>query len=191
MALSIAKKNSFSFRPIYYFSRLFGFFPFSIVYDTNGEILRSKVRVIDGVLFAALIFLHFASASYYHMRPSMRSPIPHVFGIANKITYQMIHYHNVIIITMNMYNRQKIINIIKSFNIIDKKVTTILMHFLVFAKIHCCLLLFYLDDVQCTILHRIPISTFFVHLRGNCDSIKFFNCYVFMVFIILFKILNS
>lgn len=123
MAWSIFRNFLNSFRLIYFISRVFCFIPFSIIRDLNGNIVTSKIRVFDGVLFMAFITLHFVTSVYYYM-----IPVRQLLGISQVLKFHRIlpisiHNNIVMILIMNMYNRQKIINIIKMFNIIDEEVT--------------------------------------------------------------------
>lgn len=47
---------AYSFRPIYYFSRIFGFAPFTIMHDSNGTIQVPKIRAFDIVWLILSIF---------------------------------------------------------------------------------------------------------------------------------------
>lgn len=52
--------HSFTF--IYYFSRVFGFMPFTIVYDSDGKIQAARIRTIDILWFMITIGLYLSSA---------------------------------------------------------------------------------------------------------------------------------
>lgn len=131
MAWTIIRNFSFSFRPIYYFSRIFGLIPFSIIHDINGDVLKSKVRKIDGVLFAAFIILHLIFSTYFCMSPLIvESPtIPNAWIFLEKLIRALIHFHNIMIGIINMYNRDRIINILKMFDTFDKEVTIFQSYF--------------------------------------------------------------
>lgn len=124
MAWSTTRHFSYSFRSIYYFSRIFCYIPFTIEFpDTVGDNLTSKVRLIDGVLCASFIILHLILSTYFNMKAVSQSlEIPHVLRLSGHVLPALGHYQNVIIIIMNMFNRNKIINIMKMFNTIDKEV---------------------------------------------------------------------
>lgn len=140
MVLPIKRNYSYSYsiRPIYYIFRVFYLIPFTIVQDTNGNVVSSKVRLIDGVLFATFIMLHLNFLHYHYMKPIVQSSdIPHVLTYGDKILPILVHTHNIIIIIMNMYNRERIINIIKMFDTIDKEVNNFCFKFVRFdAKIN-------------------------------------------------------
>lgn len=124
MAWSINRAFSFGIQPIYSFSRVFGLIPFSIVHEINGDVITSKVRTIDGILFAASIILQVILAVYHYMRLYVESQgVPYVLILASKILPSLANFYTIMIIVMNMNNRHKIINIIRMFNTVDKEVT--------------------------------------------------------------------
>lgn len=57
--LKFVKKKAFpketdfvkSIRPIYYFSRVFGFLPFSIEFDSKGEVQNARISAFDFLWF--------------------------------------------------------------------------------------------------------------------------------------------
>ena len=55
-----AKKLNFmdSFRPVYYFSRIFGLLPFSFIYDSNGDVQKTKITKFDGLWFLISMFVY-------------------------------------------------------------------------------------------------------------------------------------
>lgn len=62
-----SKKLSFahSFKPVYILCRIFGFMPFSIAYDSNGEIQTARIRVVDLIWFIISIGVYLSSAFYF------------------------------------------------------------------------------------------------------------------------------
>lgn len=119
-----SKTFLYSIQSIYYFCRIFCLIPFSIVYDVKQNILTSKVRVIDGVLFVIFILIQLNCSAYYFMSPLLQSSeMPHVLIHCDQIIRALVHFHSSIVIIMNMYNRHKIISIMKMFDTIDEEVT--------------------------------------------------------------------
>lgn len=55
---------SYSLRPIYYFSRIFGLLPFTIVYDTNGDVYEARVTCFDILWFIISVCLYLLLALF-------------------------------------------------------------------------------------------------------------------------------
>lgn len=108
----------YSLRPIYYFSRLFGLMPFSILYDSNGDVQKPKVRFLDGLWFTISIsvFLSIVIASVQEME-FISSLDLRMFMI---VTMGLIF--DAIFIVLDMFNRVKLVDIFKKFVIFDKAV---------------------------------------------------------------------
>lgn len=49
---------SYGFRPIYYFSRVIGLMPYSMVYNLNGEIQDHRIYIRDGLWLVTSISLY-------------------------------------------------------------------------------------------------------------------------------------
>lgn len=110
------------FRPIYYFSRLFGFMPFTIEFTPNGDILRIQVTKFDIIYFVVTIFVY--SLSFYlflnFMVISKNRPTPATIA---ELIIQLLVSLNVIfgIITtgLDMHNRHQFFAITKEFILFD------------------------------------------------------------------------
>lgn len=114
---------SYIFRPIYYCSRGFGLMPFSIVHDSNGDVEKSKVRAIDGLLFAVFIILRvFMTIPSVNKLNSPSSDVPYFLVLGGYTLLTLIFTCGALMTVMNMYNRHKIVNILKMFSTIDKEV---------------------------------------------------------------------
>lgn len=109
-------------RPIYLFLRLYGFMPFTIIYDPNNEIQELRVTVID--ILWLLISLCAHTLALFDYLNSDDAPtwqkysaalIDHVYSISEVI-------FGVIGIMIDMCNRFKLIDIMKKFNEFDKEV---------------------------------------------------------------------
>lgn len=118
---------AYSFRPVYYFSRMFGLLPFSIVYDSNGDVLRARVTAIDILWFiiSVCIYLLLAFLSYTNMRlPD--GPIESPLLIASDYTLLIVGLiYGAVIIVFDMYNRSTFIDILKKFTAFDMEVNRI------------------------------------------------------------------
>lgn len=123
MEESPARKLDFaySFRPIQYFSRVFGMFPFPIEQDSNGGIQEPKVRIFDGLWFVASICLRLFLAFYsaQQIKPG-RMPFVLIFG--GFLTMIMNLVSGALMAGMNMCNRYRILDILKMFDTFDKEV---------------------------------------------------------------------
>lgn len=115
---------AYGFRPIYYFSRVCGLMPFSITYDSNGEIQKARVRVFDGLWFVIsmclyLLALHISfqeTRKYYMMEPNF-------LILGDFIPRGMKLFFGCTKIALDMYNRAKLIGILKSFTEFDNEVS--------------------------------------------------------------------
>lgn len=119
----------FSFQPIYYFSRSFGLMPFTVVYDSNGEAQRSKVRILDGFMFSVAICLCLTMA-YYTCQGTNFLNLPYIFVLVGQNIQTMNMISGALVIGMDMCNRFKIIDILNRFTTFDKQVTEMIMKFI-------------------------------------------------------------
>lgn len=112
------------FRPVYYFSRIFGYMPFTFIYDSNGTIQELKVRVLDILWLILSIFIHIFIAIIYFRNEGFA-----IFNGTSDIIiksdiYLMVLWLIFIIlsITMDMCNRSNLMEILKKFNNFDENV---------------------------------------------------------------------
>lgn len=112
---------SHSFRPIYYFSRVFGLMPFSITYDSNGEAQCSRIRIFDGIWFVISMLIYSSSVYCIVLRFEKQSSSTFVVIVGNTFLLMSIIY-GVGAVAMDMYNRFKFFEIVKSFSVFDKQV---------------------------------------------------------------------
>lgn len=118
-------------RPIYFFSRVAGLMPFSLVRRANGEVRDIRVGAFDCLWFLVSIFLYLWLAFMCYQNVQLRKD-------ANK-SYIMILVSNVrvifglmvgvIAIGMDMYNRSRFIDIFKRFTVFDTEVNTSIFFF--------------------------------------------------------------
>lgn len=143
---NLEKFNFFySFRPVYYFSRTFGFLPFSIVYDSNGSIQIPKIRVFDSLWFTIAMSVYILSAVIVLQNTESPEDGSNIESVILKITDYILLvsmlFFGAVIIGMDMINRFKLVEILKDINTFDeevgkrdeKKLTTLIFNF------HCCL----------------------------------------------------
>lgn len=115
----------YSFRPIYYFSRAFGFMPFSIISDTNGTIQGPAIRSFDIFWFIVWILLYFSSAfvSFRNGQfPKNSNTTESVILIgADYVILTSGLIFGALIIIMDMCNRFKLVGILKNINTFDEE----------------------------------------------------------------------
>lgn len=123
--VNLEKKADFehSVRPIYYFSRVFGLLPFSLIRNERGEIQKPQVRFTDLLFFVISLSWYFflACVSCQNIRlPNDNSLIP----IAGDFLLLIIGLiFNEFIIPMDMFNRFKLVEVVKMFNTFDENVS--------------------------------------------------------------------
>lgn len=120
------KRNFFhSFRPIYYFSRSFGFMPFSIVCNSNGTIQGPTIRSFDMFWFTFSIFLYLSSAflSFKNAQFLLNSNSTESVILIGADYFILLSglIFGAIIIVMDMCNRFKLVGILKNIKIFDEE----------------------------------------------------------------------
>lgn len=122
----VEKRNfGYSFLPIYYFSRVFGLMPYSIVYNARGEIQKSQVRMIDGLWFIISICIYVLVAFTNYLNVKLPEEMTTV-SVALYFGHYMLLIEGLLVsaitIGLDMYNRHKLVVILKSFISFDKEV---------------------------------------------------------------------
>lgn len=112
---------SYSFRPIYYFSRMFGLMPFSIIYDSNGEIKQCKITIVDGIWFLISMFTYSLYLYLTLRRMFSDQTTPTFVMILGNTFLLMIIMYAVGAVAMDMCNRFRFIKIAESFTSFDKQ----------------------------------------------------------------------
>lgn len=116
-----------SFKSIYYFSRIFGFKPFTIVFDSNGKIQTAQIKAIDILWFAITIALYLSSAFYFVLFAHPDTfPAKSAFLVeCTRSIYMLRKLLNILSIFMDMYNRFKLVGIVREIDTFDEKASTI------------------------------------------------------------------
>lgn len=121
----VQPKDSFaySFRSIYYYSRVFGLLPYSIIYDTEGEPQVPRVGVLNCLWFIVSIFLYSSMAyvSYIDMSISHDQNVPHVLVLGSYFLQILSLIFGAVIIIMDMCNRHRFVDILRKIGIFDKE----------------------------------------------------------------------
>lgn len=116
---------AYSFKPIYYFSRIFGFMPFSVVHDSTGAIQLARVRTVDFLWFIISIGIYVSSA--IHLVVSIdQTPIPDKSIILVNCTRSIVVIRKLLSclsIILDMSNRSKIVDILKKISSFDERVS--------------------------------------------------------------------
>lgn len=115
---------AYSFRPIYFFSRAFGLLPFSLIFDSNGDIQKARVSIFDGLWFKVSVSLYLLMAFICYqnielLQDQNQSPIL-VIGDALFLIFGLIY--DAVSIVFDMLNRNKLVDILKMLTAFDNEV---------------------------------------------------------------------
>lgn len=116
------------FRPVYYISRMFGLKPFSIIYDSNGEVQQSKITKFDGIWFviSMCIYALMAYSVEGNCGPKFIFVLGYIFTMFGLTC-------SVLTIAFDMCNRFEFVEILKKITIFDKEVEkTVLLNLSIF-----------------------------------------------------------
>lgn len=119
------RNNQHAFQLLYYSSHLFGLWPFTITFHSNGSIEGVRVRLYDCFRFFTVICLHL-------------TPLHNVYVEAKSINVRykggffryFIYFLNyiptiafgIVSIVINMLNRKRLVNVLMNFNKFDTEV---------------------------------------------------------------------
>lgn len=116
-----------SLSPFYYLFRIFGLLSFSIVFDSNGDVRKAKLKIFDllWLLFTICVYLYLG---YFHYSKSEGIKLTDLgtillVGDRTYIFFELIY--GVIFVIMDLYNRQKIVGILKKISYFDSQVNLI------------------------------------------------------------------
>lgn len=106
-----------SFRPVYYFSRLFGLMPFTINCDSYGDVQKSTITKFDGFWLVISVVLYSLMPFFINVLsgPFFVIILGYIFAIIGFI-------YSVLKILVDVCNRSKYIAILKKITIFDKEV---------------------------------------------------------------------
>lgn len=110
---------------VYVISRLFGFWPFSIVFDEKRKTSNARVTITDWIWFFVAIVLY-ASFIYFNDLDKYKD-LPHSFIeiCASQLTLIGGNMIAILSIIMDMLNRGRICRVIEMFNEFDAEVRII------------------------------------------------------------------
>lgn len=121
-------KNSnfvFSIRPIHYISRVCGLMPFSIIQNSNGEVQEPRISTFDGLWFSISICIYLAMTYifYQHARISTDPNTKSYFLVlGDYMLYIAVMIYGILVRGMDMFNRFKLVDILRKFTEFDKEV---------------------------------------------------------------------
>lgn len=113
-----------SVSPIYFFSRAIGLMPFTIAHERNSKILRAKVTALDFVWFVIAMIVHISFVVIWYRNldykriKNVSNVVP--IGMGAHATFGLIY--SVICVAMDMCNRCKFVDLLRSFMTFDKEV---------------------------------------------------------------------
>lgn len=115
---------AYSVRPIYYFARVFGLFPYTIVHDTNDDIKEARVTFIDICWFvlSICVYLFLAIYCYENLQLPTDPNVSYVLILGDYSLLILGLIFGAAVIVADMYNRNKFMDIMKKFNSFDKEV---------------------------------------------------------------------
>lgn len=125
---------AYSFRPIYYFSRVYGLMPFTITYNARGSINGLEIRLFDLLWFMAILVLNVTITLMISKDSLYLQDLKVLSNILNGGEYFLEIYcmiFNLLLIGMDMWMRTKLIEILRGITTFDDEV----------RQLYCCHLL--------------------------------------------------
>lgn len=125
MELSIKKINfSYGIRPMYYFSRTVGLWPFSIISNSNGMIRRAQIGVCDIMWFLISICLFIWAIFIFFDQTYLRDKRFGSVTLVGFLVFQTMSLgFGMFAIILDLFNRNKLIGILQQFTKFDKQVS--------------------------------------------------------------------
>lgn len=114
----------YAFRPIYYFSRYVGLWPFSIICESNRKIRRARIGFFDVLRSILIIYLNLTLTfcGYKEIRPRQENHTNNIRFIVF-MAFQLSSFLFIILgIVLDVINRKKFVDILLKFNTFDHKV---------------------------------------------------------------------
>lgn len=122
----------YGFRPIYYFSRAVGLWPFSICHNSTGAVQSARIRRFDGVWFLVSMCFHMLALFYYY-RNMVDLEDSNKTILTFSILYSLFQTKALLIgavgIILDMRNRHKLVNLLGKFIIFDNEVGQSNLHY--------------------------------------------------------------
>lgn len=130
-----SKETMFTgFQPIFRICRVFGLLPFSIVFNLNAEIESCKVKRVDCVWFAISICVYLPLVIFnYHVLclniDKHQRNATFVLIMGNYLLQLFTLISTALFFIVNMYNRDKFVDILKNLEHFDKEASEFWRHF--------------------------------------------------------------
>lgn len=121
----------YSYQPIYYVSRIFGLLPFSLTYESSGEIKMPKITKFDGIWFVISIAIYLVFPKVILLSIDIQtSPSVPILILGHKLLLIVGLIYAAIIICENMCSRFKFVKILKIFTAFDNEASQELWFFI-------------------------------------------------------------
>lgn len=116
------------FRPIYYFSRFAGVWPFSIIRNSNGNDRMAHCGPYDVLWLIVVLCFNLALAlnAYEQLREEQAKHVVHIRFIVESIFEMGSFLFITIGIVLDLINRNRLVDILKKFNAFDHEVSSAL-----------------------------------------------------------------
>lgn len=118
---------TYTFSPIYYFSRILGLMPFSFIYDARGELQAPQIRPIDGVWYVFSLCIYVLVAIINIQIAIQKQTELKAISFALYFGHYMLLIKGLLIsaisIVMDFYNRYTLVKILQAFIAFDKEVS--------------------------------------------------------------------
>lgn len=130
-ALGQSKKNPskkynfiYGLLPVYFFSRAIGLLPFSIVCNSNGKVQCARVRAFDFIwfIFSIGIYIFMAAFIYQSMEIPKDPNESVILIIGDNLLLISGFVSGVIFILIDMFNRNRLVGILKNLTVFDDEV---------------------------------------------------------------------
>ena len=117
----------YSFRPIYYFSRIYGLMPFTITYNSYTKTHGSKLKCHDILWFIVSItihLIHILTTTKYTLYLQDSKNISNILVSGDYFLEVFSMYYNIILVGLDMCMRSKLMMyIFEKINVFDEEVS--------------------------------------------------------------------
>lgn len=121
----------YAFRPLHHFLRFIGLWPFSIIHYSNGKIRKARMHFFD-VLRSALIIglnLLLVVERYKHLRAGQAVQAMRMRFTVFNVFHRSSFLFTGIGIILNVFNRNRLTDLLKKFNTFDNEVREFFLTF--------------------------------------------------------------
>lgn len=121
------------FRPLHYFSRIWGLAPFSIVTNSNGDVQEPKVHLCDSLWFLIMLCMYLSFANYtlevFANTRGNYNEKSWIMSVCAILMVGLTFIHGILAIIINVCNRYKLVDMVKMFTRFDKEVLIVTLDF--------------------------------------------------------------